>query len=57
MVEKFICAQCGKEDFKECLLGDGKKFCCAVCVENYKKMTGQKEEEKEESGKNVCTFC
>ena len=55
MVEKFICAQCGKEDFKECIIEDGKKFCCAVCIEKYKKVTGQAEPKEE--GKNVCTFC
>lgn len=60
MIEKFICAQCGKKDFKECIIEDGKKFCCAVCVEKYKKTMGLSKKEghaAEDEQPNVCKFC
>lgn len=55
LMEKVICAQCGKEDLKECVVKDGKTFCCAVCSQEYTK--AHPDEEEGEQEKNICTFC
>jgi len=53
MEEKNICAHCSKEDCKECVTSEGKKFCCDTCCADYK----EKAEKKSEEPTNVCKFC